>query len=160
MPFTYHSISFVVARPATQPTSSHPKLVTAKLTAGPAVSSTPAGWSRSPSVAPSPAPATNSPNSTSPLPSAPPTQATTTSQSPHISKLVQPQPRNTASQLHVLKEAGTAKPVWGNVKPSFVSQRPDVQSNDFPTAAEVANGTYYAFWWRSFHKQLSSCNDA
>ncbi len=38
----------------------------------------------------------------------------------------------------------SSKPVWGNVKPSPVTvSRPEVTSNDFPTAAEVAQGKNY-----------------
>ncbi|KAF8168297.1 hypothetical protein B0H34DRAFT_684989 [Crassisporium funariophilum] len=132
-----------VARPSIQPTSSHSRLVTAKLTASPAVSSSTAGWSRPSSVAPSPA--TNSPSSTSPLPTAAPTQSATTSapQLPHVGKVIQPQPRAAIVQPTAsLKESGNSKPVWGNVKPPNVpSIWPDIQASDFPTAAEVANVT-------------------
>ncbi|KAH9487119.1 hypothetical protein JR316_0001187 [Psilocybe cubensis] len=127
-------------RPAVQPTSSHSRLVTAKLTASPAVASTTAGWSRPSSVAPSPA--TNSPNSTSPMPIAPVSQpsATAAPQLPHAGKVILPQPRNAVPQMSSSQKDNTPnKPVWGNVKPPVV--RPDFEPSDFPTAAEVANVT-------------------
>ncbi len=143
----------MIARPNSQTTSSHPRLVTAKLTGGPIVSSTPVGWSRSPSVAPSPAPASNTPKSTSPLPTNPPGQSSiTTTPQPHPGKLVQPQPRIAVVQLNSsnLKDTGSSKPVWGNIKPPAVASiRADIQPNDFPTAAEVANGISVASSYRS-----------
>ncbi|KAF8971529.1 hypothetical protein BDZ97DRAFT_1786963 [Flammula alnicola] len=130
------------ARPSVQPTSSHSRLVTAKLTANPVVASSTAGWSRPSSVAPSPA-TTSSPISTSPLPTAPATQPSTTAapQLPHAGKVILPQPRAAVVQMtSSQKESGGAKPVWGNVKPPAVAPtRPDIQPDDFPTAAEVAN---------------------
>ncbi|KAF8887947.1 hypothetical protein CPB84DRAFT_1786485 [Gymnopilus junonius] len=119
------------ARPSIQPTSSHSRLVTTKLTASPAVTSSTAGWSRPSSVAPSPATASNSPSSTSPLPTAPPTQspAPGAPQLPHAGKVIHPQPRNTVaptSSSH--KESGGTKPVWGNVKPPTAAPlRPDIE---------------------------------
>ncbi|CAA7264733.1 unnamed protein product [Cyclocybe aegerita] len=127
-------------RPATQPNTSHSRLVTAKLTASPAVSST-AGWSRPSSVAPSPATVTNSPSSTSPLPT-PSTLSSNTAapQLPHAGKVIQPQPRTATAPLGSLQKESSSKPVWGNVKPpSAVPIRPDIEPSDFPTAAEVAN---------------------
>jgi len=132
----------MIVRPTVQSTSSHSKLVTTKLTTGPAVLSTPAGWSRSPSVAPSPTPAANSPNSPSPLPTSPSTQPSSTAapQLSHVGKVIHPQPRTAVVQLNASKEVGGAKPVWGNIKQiAAVPIRPEIQ--DFPTAAEVANGT-------------------
>ncbi|KAG6869186.1 hypothetical protein C0993_012285 [Termitomyces sp. T159_Od127] len=64
------------------------------------------------------------------------------SQLPHAGKVIQPQPR-AASALPGISQKdslGLNKPVWRNVKPPTVAQRLDVQ-NDFPTAAEVAQGT-------------------
>jgi len=142
----------MIARPASQTTSSHPRLVTAKLTGGPPVSSTPAGWSRSPSVAPSPVPTSNTPKSTSPLPTNPSGQSSiTTIPQPHPGKLIQPQPRIAVVQLNSsnLKDTGSSKPVWGNIKPPAVAPiRADIQANDFPTAAEVANGISFAFSYK------------
>lgn len=139
----------MIARPSVQPASSHSRLVTAKLTASPAVSSSTSGWSRPSSVAPPPA-ATGSPGSTSPLPT-PSTQtssATPVPQLPQVGKVIQPQPKAPGAQLVSLqKEAGNAKPVWGNVKPlAAVPLRPDIQPNDFPTAAEVANGELNSYY--------------
>ena len=131
------------ARPSVQPTSSHSRLVTAKLTASTVVSASTAGWSRPSSVAPSPANG-NTPSSTSPLPTGSSTQTSSTAapQLPHVGKVIQPQPRAPGAQLVSLqKEAGGSKAVWGNAKPPTVLPiRPDIQTNDFPTAAEVANG--------------------
>ncbi|KAF9535525.1 hypothetical protein CPB83DRAFT_841918 [Crepidotus variabilis] len=130
------------ARPA-QPTSSHSRLVTTKLTASPGVSSVPAGWSRPSSVAPSPAPGTNSPGSSSPLPTATPSAQPSTTTAPplaHVGKVIQPQPRAAIAQLVSSKENGSGKPVWGNVKPGVsLPTRQEIITNDFPTAAEVAN---------------------
>jgi len=132
-------------RPSVQPTSSHSRLVTTKLTASPAVASSTAGWSRPSSVAPSPATVASSPNSTSPLPIAPASQPSTTAapQLPHAGKVILPQPRASVAPVSSLpKDPPSSKPVWGNVKlPPTVPIRPDIQPNDFPTAAEVANGT-------------------
>ncbi|KAF8807227.1 hypothetical protein BYT27DRAFT_6560143 [Phlegmacium glaucopus] len=134
-----------VARPAAQPASSHSRLVTTKLTANPAVSSAAAGWSRPSSVTPSPATATNSPSSTSPLPSTTPIQTSTTAapQLPHVGKVIQPQPRTAVPQPNTQqKDSGSSKPVWRNVRPPNVPPiRSDAQTSDFPTAAEVANGS-------------------
>ncbi|KAF9557882.1 hypothetical protein CPC08DRAFT_32029 [Agrocybe pediades] len=130
-----------VSRPSVQPTSSHSRLVTTKLTASPAVTSSTAGWSRPSSVAPSPA--TNSPISTSPLPTAAASQLSSTAapQLPHAGKVILPQPRaNMAQPNSSQRDAGSAKPVWGNVKPPIAATtRLDIEPSDFPTAAEVAN---------------------
>lgn len=128
-----------LARPPTQPASSHSKLVTTKLTAAPAISTSTAGWSRPSSVAPPPA--TNSP-SNDPLPSiTSTTAATSVPQLPHAGKVIQPQPRAAVAQPGTSQRetAVGTKPVWGNVKLSTATAlRPDVKPNDFPTAAEVA----------------------
>ncbi|KAH0590389.1 hypothetical protein H2248_000544 [Termitomyces sp. 'cryptogamus'] len=134
------------ARPQTQPTVTHSRLVTAKLTStSPASSTSGAGWSRSPSVAPQNATGTHTPNQSSPpLPTTSlgaNTSMTGAPQLPHVSKVIQPQPR-VASALPGISQkdsSGLAKPVWGNVKSAAVAQRLDVR-NDFPTAAEVAQG--------------------
>ncbi|PPQ63504.1 hypothetical protein CVT24_004732 [Panaeolus cyanescens] len=132
-----------ITRPAMQPTSSHPRLVTAKLTANPTTSSSTIGWSRPSSVAPSPATATSSPSSSSPLPTAATPQPSVASapQLPHVGKVIQPQPRAAIVQLSSQqKELISNKPVWGNIKPPPTSVvRPDIEPTDFPTAAEVAN---------------------
>ncbi|KAF9473309.1 hypothetical protein BDN70DRAFT_397207 [Pholiota conissans] len=130
-------------RPSAPPTSSHSRLVTAKLTANPAVTSSTAGWSRPSSVAPSTA-GTSSPISTSPLPTTPATQLSTTAapQLPHVGKVILPQPRAAMTQLVSQKEPSAIKPVWGNIKPPTASSaRLDIQTEDFPTAAEVAHNT-------------------
>lgn len=134
----------MIARASVPPTLSHSRLVTAKLTASPAVASSTAGWSRPSSVAPSPA-TTSSPISTSPLPTAAAAQPSTTSapQLPHAGKVILPQPRAAMTQLvSSQKDTSAPKPVWGNIKPpAATSIRPDIQSEDFPTAAEVAQSS-------------------
>ncbi|KIM48390.1 hypothetical protein M413DRAFT_22895 [Hebeloma cylindrosporum] len=142
-PSVSKSGSSAAARPSIQPAPPYSRLVTTKLTASPAVASSTAGWSRPSSVAPSPATVSSSPNSTSPLPTAPASQPSTTSapQLPHAGKVILPQPRSSVAPVSSLqKDSGSSKPVWGNVKiPTVVPIRPDIQPNDFPTAAEVAN---------------------
>lgn len=137
-----------MARPQTQPTVIHSRLVTAKLTStSPASSTSGAGWSRSSSVAPHNATGTQSPNNSSPpLPTTNLGASTSTmgaSPLSHSSKVIQPQPR-AASVLPGISQRdslGLTKPVWGNVKSATVAQRLDVR-NDFPTAAEIAQGMY------------------
>jgi len=94
-------------------------------------------------------PTSNTPKSTSPLPTNPASQSSiTTTPQPHPGKLIQPQPRIAVVQLNSsnLKDTGSSKPVWGNIKPPAVAPiRADIQANDFPTAAEVANGISIAF---------------
>ncbi|TFK20162.1 hypothetical protein FA15DRAFT_647446 [Coprinopsis marcescibilis] len=109
--------SAAVVRPTVQTPPTHSRLVAAKLTATPFATS-PAGWSRPSSVAPTSTPGNNSANSTPPLPS---------------SAATSPAPQN-ASQQSTFKDSN--KPVWGSVKPSV---RTDIRQDDFPTAAEVAN---------------------
>ncbi|KAF8624753.1 hypothetical protein AX15_005651 [Amanita polypyramis BW_CC] len=149
-----------ISRPPTQTSSPHPRLVTTKLTATAPSPSSVAGWSRPSSTAP-PASVTgvNSPNSTAPTSSAPaatPSTAPTTTvpQLPHPSKVIQPVPRSALAHQQATPSTGPSKegssnapsgshnkPAWGNVKPpSTTVSRPDVTANDFPTAAEVAQG--------------------
>ncbi|KAG6866820.1 hypothetical protein C0991_008756 [Blastosporella zonata] len=133
-----------LVRPQTQPTASHSRLVTAKLTStSPASSVSGAGWSRPSSAAPQNATGTHSPNNSSPpLPTtslAINSSATGAPQLPHAGKVIQPQPR-TVSALPGLSQkdpTGPAKPVWGNMKSTTTPKAIDVR-NDFPTAAEVA----------------------
>ncbi|TFK41350.1 hypothetical protein BDQ12DRAFT_436340 [Crucibulum laeve] len=138
-----------VSRPTVQSSTSHSRLVAAKLTATPSVSSSTAGWSRPSSVAPSPA-ATgpSTPSASSPLPSAA-TVATTalvSPQLPHVGKVIQPQPRSvglqqTTSQKDLPPGKAANKPAWGHVKPPAVAPSVSLTSDDFPTAAEVAKVT-------------------
>ncbi|KAF5368326.1 hypothetical protein D9758_002341 [Tetrapyrgos nigripes] len=135
-----------ITRPPTQSSSSHPRLITTKLTAAPQSSSSPGpGWSRPSSVTPpvsapvlngtpTPAPATNNASTTS------------VPQLPHAGKVIQPQPRSVA-QLSTLKDSAVPsggvpnKPAWGNVKGTATSFRAESNvQNDFPTAAEVVHG--------------------
>jgi hypothetical protein len=66
---------------------------------------------------------------------------------PHAGKIILPQPRaSVAPATSSQKESGSSKPVWGNLKPpTAVPVRPDIQPNDFPTAAEVAHGMWLKF---------------
>jgi serine/arginine repetitive matrix protein 2 len=132
-----------VARPAHQNSTSHSRLVTTKLTATPQASTTGPGWSRpssaTPPVAPSPSSTPNaSSSSQAPQPTAP--------QLPHAGKVIQPQPRAVASgsQSGASRgdgSGGSNKTVWGNVKTSASKWNTKVQ-DEFPTAAEVAQGMY------------------
>ncbi|KAF8226096.1 hypothetical protein L208DRAFT_1367561 [Tricholoma matsutake] len=139
-----------VSRPQVQPPSSHSRLVTTKLTAvSPASSTSGAGWSRPSSAAPPPTTGSHSPNGDSPLLPTASTASTTatpgTTSLPHA-KLIQPQPRAALPQTGSSSKSATGgastKPVWRNLKLSQAApQRPEVRQNDFPTAAEVAQGT-------------------
>ncbi|KAJ3736928.1 hypothetical protein DFJ43DRAFT_1048471 [Lentinula guzmanii] len=140
----------------TSSSSSHPRLVTTKLTATAQLAPPPApGWSRSSSITP---PVVNSsvsaPNSTSSL--TPPSSQTTASvsvpavpQLPHAGKVIQPQPRSLGLGQAIHRDGGHAaglsqgKPAWGNVNPAAAASatRADARTqSDFPTAAEVAQG--------------------
>jgi serine/arginine repetitive matrix protein 2 len=131
------------ARPTAQNSASHSRLVTTKLTATPQASTTGPGWSRpssaTASVAPSPSSTPNANSSSQgPQPTAP--------QLPHVGKVIQPQPRAVASgsQSGGSRQdvsGGSNKPVWGNVKASTSKWNAKVQ-NEFPTAAEVAQGLH------------------
>ncbi|KAG6837034.1 hypothetical protein H0H93_015897 [Arthromyces matolae] len=133
-------------RSPTQTLPSHSRLVTAKLTSNsPASSTSGAGWSRSSSVAPPNVTGTHSPNNSSPpLPTATLALNSTTlgtPQLPHVGKVIQPQPRSASSFQNVSSKdsSGPAKPVWGKIKSPATPYGFSVQ-NDFPTAAEVAQG--------------------
>ncbi|KAF9270486.1 hypothetical protein L218DRAFT_36721 [Marasmius fiardii PR-910] len=139
------------SRPNISPSTSHPRLITTKLTATPQLSSSPGpGWSRPSSVTP---PAAPSSNSTTPNGTKHPAQTSSTiaannlssaaPQLPLAGKVIQPQPRSGALSTGIPKgntlSGGVSnKPVWGNVKASLGAAR--AISSDFPTAAEVAQG--------------------
>ncbi|KAJ7666445.1 hypothetical protein B0H17DRAFT_1089819 [Mycena rosella] len=114
-----------ISRPQAQPTASHSRLVTTKLTAAPQTLS-PAGPVN---------------GSTAPATSASGDPATASGASQHAGSAIQSQPRplparGGGSRESVQSGAGVGKPVWG--KPQQ-QQRPDMTSqSDFPTAAEVA----------------------
>lgn len=120
--------------------------MTTKLTATPQPSSTTGpGWSRPSSAAPPVAAGTTStPNGISALPSSLP-QIPTAPQLPQAGKVIQPQPRSVTVGGSQRDSAGSSsKPVWGNLRATATTpQRPDLKvQNDFPTAAEVAQGTH------------------
>ncbi|KXN83574.1 hypothetical protein AN958_01139 [Leucoagaricus sp. SymC.cos] len=133
-----------ISRPQIQTTQSHSRLVTAKLTGSPAPSTTTGpGWSRPTSTAPS-STGTNSPIGSSPLPSAAVALSVGSAapQLPHVGKVIQPQPRAAILQTANLQKEGvkpSAKTAWGNVK--LPSAAPVMTSEDFPTAAEVAQAS-------------------
>lgn len=110
----------------------------------PATSAAGPGWSR-PTSSPSPVALTNAvPNL--PVPSVP-VMPTAAPQLPHAGKVIQPQPRAAASSVPTIgsqKDSSTAssKPVWGNVRPTTNAPlKADLKAqNEFPTAAEVAQG--------------------
>ncbi|KAL4069454.1 hypothetical protein J3A83DRAFT_3562185 [Scleroderma citrinum] len=127
-------------RPSTQPSASHSRLVTAKLTStAPLPATTGSTWSRPSSATPSVSSATPIPSSGQP--SQPPGPAPTAPQLPHIGKVIQPQPRHTPASAASLtkKDGSSAKPVWGASRPTAGVSFTD-NANDFPTAAEVAQG--------------------
>ena len=110
--------------------------MTAKLTATPQPST--AGWSRPPSAvsstAPTPlplvgqksvaAPATSSGVAPVPLPGG---------------KVIHPQPRS-SQDVFSTKRDSSAKPAWGAVSGVAPISRPGGVQEEFPTAAEVAQG--------------------
>ena len=122
-----------IAKPISQTSAPHPRLITTKLTTPAQPSSlTGPGWSRPSSVTPTPS-NTSSPPTTS-------GQALTNAASnsapqlPHVGKVIQPQPR---TSLPGKKDH--SGPAWGLVKGSTNVSASDLHS-EFPTAAEVAQG--------------------
>ncbi|KAF9229562.1 hypothetical protein BS17DRAFT_28049 [Gyrodon lividus] len=133
-------------RPAPQPSGSHSKLVTTKLTSTAQLSTTTGpGWSRPSSATP---PVSTTPSSSSnppPLQQLAPSPAAP--QLPHFGKVIQPQPRRAivSSSSLVKKDSSSTKPAWGNAKSLSVNSFADnTARNDFPTAAEVAQGRVVA----------------
>ncbi|THH11787.1 hypothetical protein EW145_g411 [Phellinidium pouzarii] len=129
----------VLARPAPQNATSHSRLVTAKLTATPVLSSPGPGWSR-PSSVPPPA---SSPTNASGVPkgsilptSAPGSHGLAQLAPPPGGKIIHPQTRSIAKTDSLV---GTGKPAWRNVRPGAGNADSSAQ-NDFPTAAEAAAG--------------------
>ncbi|KAG7099488.1 hypothetical protein E1B28_001335 [Marasmius oreades] len=140
------------SRPNITPSTSHPRLITTKLTANPQSSSSPGpGWSRPSSVTP---PAAPNSNSTTPNGTKNPAQTSSTTAANNLAsvapqlllggKVIQPQPRSAVHSTSIpkgntLSGGNSNKPVWGNVKAGVSAAR--AISSDFPTAAEVAQGT-------------------
>ncbi|ESK98469.1 hypothetical protein Moror_219 [Moniliophthora roreri MCA 2997] len=136
-----------IPKPAVTSSTSHPRLITTKLTATPQLSSSPGpGWSRPSSVTP---PVANS-NATTPNGSSHPIQNPSTKtannavsgppQPPAPGKVIQPQPRAATATIGLNKSSsGTLnRPAWANMRPAAGTTR--APSSDFPTAAEVAKG--------------------
>lgn len=132
-----------------QTSTSHPRLVTAKLTATPQPSTTTGpGWSRPSSTVSSTAP-TPLPGSAKGSP-APLATSGGAPLPPPAGKVIQPQPRSTQDVATQRRETAM-KPVWGNTKGGASNPtKLDAVENDFPTAAEVAQGP-----WAS---HLSGCS--
>ncbi|KAH0838507.1 hypothetical protein J3R83DRAFT_6824 [Lanmaoa asiatica] len=126
------------ARPAPQLSTSHSRLVTAKLTSTAQLSTTAGpGWSRPSSAAP---PVSTTPSTSSNAPPQPPASTPAAPQFPHAGKVIQPQPRNAmVSSSPLVKKDSSTKPAWGNAKSLSVTSDTTARS-DFPTAAEVAQG--------------------
>ncbi|KAH9937451.1 uncharacterized protein B0H18DRAFT_970690 [Fomitopsis serialis] len=109
-------------KPSLQTSVSHSRLVTAKLTAtaqssttGPGCTASASGATNSPGYAPQPPPA---------------------------GKVIQPQPRG-ATEMFVssVKRDSSGKPAWSSARSAAsVVNKLDAAANDFPTAAEVAQG--------------------
>ncbi|KAJ7630625.1 hypothetical protein FB45DRAFT_916111 [Roridomyces roridus] len=121
-----------MSRPQAQTTTSHPRLVTTKLTAAPqSLSTTGPGWSR-PSSATPPAVA---PSTATPATSADPVPSSSGPQHQPQSRPTPARGGNSRENAHL--GGGSGKLAWGNTR--LQQQRPDVTSqSDFPTAAEVA----------------------
>ncbi|KAH9890956.1 hypothetical protein C8Q73DRAFT_734645 [Cubamyces lactineus] len=127
-------------KPVLQTSTSHPRLVTAKLTATPQPSTTTGpGWSRPssavPSTTPTPLPSGNGKPTSSPaaasgiIPLPPPG-----------GKVIQPQPRSAQDAVPPKKDIAN-KPAWGNAKSTPLNApKPVGVQKEFPTAAEVAQG--------------------
>ncbi|KAH9853130.1 hypothetical protein C2E23DRAFT_894867 [Lenzites betulinus] len=127
-------------KPALQTTLSHPRLVTAKLTAASQPSTTTGpGWSRPSSAVPSTAPTPPGASSAKGSP-APNGTLGGVPLPPPVGKVIQPQPRSAQDAVPQRRDNGV-KPVWGNVQGSPVNPvKLDMAQSDFPTAAEVAQG--------------------
>ncbi|KAL7285720.1 hypothetical protein ACG7TL_000825 [Trametes sanguinea] len=127
-------------KPALQTSTSHPRLVTAKLTATPQPSTTTGpGWSRPSSAVSSTAPTPLSAGSSKASP-APAPAAGGAPLPPPVGKVIQPQPRSVQDTAPQRRDAPN-KPAWGNTRASAPSApKLDGVRNDFPTAAEVAQG--------------------
>jgi serine/arginine repetitive matrix protein 2 len=122
---------------------SHSRLVTTKLTVTPQSSTTGPGWSRPSSATP---PVAASPSSTHVNHAPAPAPAPVAPQLPHAGKVIQPQPRAVTSGSHSGGSqrdggGGSNKPAWGNYRSAAAKPDSRVQ-NDFPTAAEVAQGAF------------------
>ncbi|TFY69070.1 hypothetical protein EVJ58_g656 [Rhodofomes roseus] len=131
-------------KPSLQTAVSHSRLVTAKLTATAQSSTTGPGWSRPPSSVSSATPASPSAtNSKAPPPSSStPNSSGSAPQPPPVGKVIQPQPRG-ATEIFVssVKRDSSNKPAWSSARSATaVVNRLDAAANDFPTAAEVAQG--------------------
>ncbi len=130
-----------VEKPATPTTVTHSRLVTAKLTTDIQRSSTTGpGWSRPSSASSSAAP---TPSATIIGPKALPTPSSSSAapQLPVAGKVIQPQPRGAVEAAPLSRKDSAGKTAWGATKPASVVQlTPDGASEEFPTAAEAAQG--------------------
>ncbi|KAH9947689.1 hypothetical protein B0H21DRAFT_691534 [Amylocystis lapponica] len=130
-------------KPVLQTAPSHSRLVTTKLTATLQASTTTGpGWSRPSSTvsstAPTPLSATNSKPPAFPTPTG---VGNVAPQPPPAGKVIQPQPRGADVLSGSIKKDSTGKPAWGSAKATAsIVGNVDEVTNDFPTAAEVAQG--------------------
>ncbi|KAI0935969.1 hypothetical protein AcV5_004235 [Taiwanofungus camphoratus] len=129
-----------IQKPVFQTAPSHSRLVTTKLTASPQPPTTTGpGWSRPPSSTPSAAP----PPSTTTLKSSTLPASASSHSAPlpaPVGKVIQPQPKGLSDVVGSVKRDGLNKTAWGNAKSTSIVTRLDAVANDFPTAAEVAQG--------------------
>ncbi|KAI0662570.1 hypothetical protein C8Q70DRAFT_959611 [Cubamyces menziesii] len=127
-------------KPVLQTSTSHPRLVTAKLTATPQPSTTTGpGWSRPSSVVPSTTPTPLPTGNGKPSPS-PAAASGVTPLPPPGGKVIQPQPRPIQDAAPQKKDIAN-RPAWGNAKSSPLhAPKPIGVQKEFPTAAEVAQG--------------------
>ncbi|KAK7058291.1 hypothetical protein VNI00_001922 [Paramarasmius palmivorus] len=148
-PFSSLKSGSSTSKPIAPSTTSHPRLITTKLTANPQLSSSSGpGWSRPSSVTP---PVANA-NATTPNGTTHPIQNSSTKatnsavsgppQPPLPGKVIQPQPRTAAASIGLNKNSSagssSSKPAWASMRP--VSSNTRAPFSDFPTAAEVAQG--------------------
>ena len=128
-----------LARPAPQSSLSHSRLVTTKLTATPLSTSPGPGWSRPTSATPpAPSPA-SAPTPAGNKPTAPAVGLGLPQLSP-VGKVIQPQARNALKQK-VDNLSAPGKPAWRSVQPGNLASGLG-SSNEFPTAAEAAQGMW------------------
>jgi serine/arginine repetitive matrix protein 2 len=125
------------------PPTSHSRLVDAKLAKLPSSSTgTGAGWTRPSSATPS---LTPSPGSGGMSSVSPPAPAPGPPLLPHVGKVIQPQHRGAIqppSRFKPESTNGSSKPAWRNVKQGESAASGIGAQNEFPTAAEVAQGAF------------------
>ena len=133
------------------PSTSHSRLVDAKLAKLPSSStSTSTGWTRPSSTTPSLTPSPGSGGTSSVPPSAPAPVSHGPPLLPYVGKVIQPQHRGaiqSSSRSKPESTNGSSKPVWRNVKQGESATTGIGVQNEFPTAAEVAQGAFRDHLW-------------